>query len=48
MSRRPGRIVRTQPVPFGRPRDRSLLAAPAFHALVDDLTNSLDAVEGVV
>ncbi len=45
MSRRPGRILRVQPVPFGRPRDRALLAAPAFHALVDDLTGALDAAD---
>jgi NitT/TauT family transport system ATP-binding protein len=47
MSRRPGRIVRSQPVPFARPRERSLLATPAFHALVDDLTGALDAIDEV-
>ncbi len=45
MSQRPGRIERVQPVTFARPRDRSLLAAPAFHALVDDLTAALDAAD---
>ena len=47
MSRRPGRIERVQTVPFVRPRDRSLLATPAFHALVDDLTNALDFTDSV-
>jgi hypothetical protein len=46
MSRRPGRVERVQTIPFARPRDRSLLVAPAFHALVDDLTGALDAVDG--
>jgi NitT/TauT family transport system ATP-binding protein len=42
MSPRPGRVVRIADIPFGRPRDRALLVTPAFHALVDDLTNALD------
>jgi len=45
MSRRPGRVVRVQAIGFARPRGRALLAAPAFHALVDDLTNALDAAD---
>jgi NitT/TauT family transport system ATP-binding protein len=45
MSRRPGRVERVTPIPFARPRDRSLLVTPAFHALVDDLTGALDAVD---
>jgi NitT/TauT family transport system ATP-binding protein len=45
MSQRPGRVERVQPIGFARPRDRALLAAPAFHALVDDLTGALDAAD---
>ncbi len=48
MSRRPGRIERVQAIPFARPRDRALLMTPAFHALVDDLTAALDAVDAGV
>ncbi len=46
MSRRPGRVVRVETIVFARPRKRALLSAPAFHALVDDLTNALDAADG--
>jgi len=46
MSPRPGRIRRLVEVPFGRPRSRALLADPAFHALVDELTDALDALGG--
>jgi len=44
MTARPGRVQRIQAIPFARPRDRSLLVAPAFHTLVDDLTAALDTV----
>jgi NitT/TauT family transport system ATP-binding protein len=46
MSRRPGRVERVQAVRFERPRGRALLTAPAFHALVDELTSALDAADG--
>ncbi len=45
MSSRPGRVLQVAPIPFARPRDRSLLTATAFHALVDRLTAALDAPE---
>jgi NitT/TauT family transport system ATP-binding protein len=48
MTRRPGRIARVAPVPFGRPRGRALLTTPAFHALVDELTEALDVVDGAL
>ena len=41
MSPRPGRVVETVPVPFGRPRASALLRDPAFHALEDRLTEAL-------
>jgi NitT/TauT family transport system ATP-binding protein len=47
MSRRPGRVERVTPIPFARPRDRSLLVTSAFHALVDELTGALDAVDAL-
>ena len=43
MSGRPGRIVREVAVPFGRPRDPSVTRSAAFHRLVDDLTQALEA-----
>ena len=45
MSRRPGRVERVAAIPFPRPRNRSLLMTPAFHALVDELTGALDAAD---
>ncbi len=45
MSPRPGRIEQVQSIPFARPRDRTLLTTPAFHALVDTLTGALDTAE---
>lgn len=41
MSPRPGHIVETVTVPFGRPRAPALLRDPAFHALEDKLTEAL-------
>lgn len=41
MSQRPGRIVETIAVPFGRPRAPALLREAAFHALEDRLTEAL-------
>lgn len=41
MSPRPGHVVETVPVPFGRPRAPSLLREPSFHALEDKLTEAL-------
>jgi NitT/TauT family transport system ATP-binding protein len=43
MSGRPGRILREVTVPFGRPRDPSMMRSEAFHHLVDDLTAALEA-----
>jgi len=37
----PGRIVELVEVPFARPRDPSLFADPAFHALADRLSEML-------
>jgi NitT/TauT family transport system ATP-binding protein len=42
MSPRPGRIVADVAVPFGRPRDRTLLSDPAFHAIADGIARILD------
>jgi NitT/TauT family transport system ATP-binding protein len=44
MSPRPGRIRRDEGIPFARPRDRTLLSDPAFHALTDELARALDEV----
>jgi NitT/TauT family transport system ATP-binding protein len=41
MSRRPGRLMAHVTVPFDRPRDATLLRAPEFHALCDDLSGVL-------
>jgi NitT/TauT family transport system ATP-binding protein len=41
MSARPGRVVEVLEVPFGRPRDASLMMAPEFHAIADRLTRAL-------
>ena len=38
----PGRIVAELDIPFARPRDRSLLFDPAFHALCDRLAEMLE------
>ena len=40
---RPGRILREVKVPFARPRDPSVMRSEAFHRLVDDLTEALEA-----
>ena len=42
MSGRPGRILREVEVPFGRPREPSVMRGEAFHRLVDDLTEALE------
>jgi len=42
MSGRPGRIVLSRTVPFGRPRQAALMREPAFHALADELLPSLE------
>jgi NitT/TauT family transport system ATP-binding protein len=44
MSPRPGRIVRDTGIPLDRPRDRRVLSEPAFHALTDELAQTLDDV----
>ena len=44
MSPRPGRICRDIVIPLARPRDRAVLSEPAFHALTDDLAQTLDSV----
>lgn len=41
LSARPGRIIREVVVPFERPRDPAVMRSEEFHALVDDLTESL-------
>jgi NitT/TauT family transport system ATP-binding protein len=41
MSRRPGRIEARIPVPFDRPRERSITATPEFEAIVADLRQRL-------
>ncbi len=46
LSARPGRIVREVTTPFDRPRDPSVMRSPAFHDLVDDLTEALHPDEG--
>jgi NitT/TauT family transport system ATP-binding protein len=43
LSGRPGRVVRTAPVPFERPREPALLRERTFHALADELTLALEA-----
>jgi NitT/TauT family transport system ATP-binding protein len=43
MSPRPGRIRAVREIGFARPRARSLLSDVRFHALVDELTEALDA-----
>jgi NitT/TauT family transport system ATP-binding protein len=42
MSSTPGRIIRSQPIPFERPRSQELLSSPEFHELADALTLALD------
>jgi NitT/TauT family transport system ATP-binding protein len=43
MSARPGRVVRTLPVPFGRPRKPDVMRTSEFHQLYDELTEALDS-----
>ena len=42
MSSRPGRIIRTVEVPFGRPRDPAVQRTEEFHKLADELTLALE------
>lgn len=42
MSGRPGRIILDLPAPFARPRAPSVMREPAFHDLVDRLTEALE------
>ncbi len=44
MSPRPGRIVRDVAIGFERPRSRTLLSKPAFHAVTDEIASVLDDV----
>jgi NitT/TauT family transport system ATP-binding protein len=46
MSGRPGRVVRDLRVPFARPRGNQTMRLEEFHRLADDLTSSLQPVEG--
>ena len=41
MSGRPGRVVRTEPVPFPRPRTPDVMRTELFHRLTDELTDAL-------
>lgn len=41
MNARPGRIAEIMPMPFARPRNPALFAAPEFHAICDRLASSL-------
>jgi NitT/TauT family transport system ATP-binding protein len=41
MSARPGRIAHVRELPFGRPRDRSLMTSPAFTTIVQELREML-------
>jgi NitT/TauT family transport system ATP-binding protein len=41
MSARPGRIAHARELPFGRPRDRSLMTSPAFTTIVQELREML-------
>jgi NitT/TauT family transport system ATP-binding protein len=42
MSGRPGRVLREVAVPFGRPRDPSIMRSAEFHRLEDELTQALE------
>lgn len=42
MSGRPGRIILDLPAPFARPRAPAVMQEPAFHDLVDRLTEALE------
>ncbi len=46
MASRPGRIVSVVDIPFAHPRDPSLFADPAFHALVDTVARRLHSEGG--
>ncbi len=41
MSARPGRIAHIRELPFGRPRDRSLMTSPTFTTIVQELREML-------
>jgi len=45
LSGRPGRILRTVDVPFGRPRTREMSRGAEFHRLCDDLTDALRGLD---
>ncbi len=42
LSGRPGRVLNVIDVPFARPREPSMMRDPAFHALVDAITQALE------
>jgi len=44
LSSRPGRVRLIRELPFVRPRDRSIIRTPEFHALADELTAALDEI----
>jgi ABC-type nitrate/sulfonate/bicarbonate transport system ATPase subunit len=46
LSSRPGRVRLVQELPFARPREKSLLRSPEFHAMADGLTAALDEMDG--
>ncbi len=48
MSARPGRIERIRKIDFERPRKPELMRSSEFHAVVDELTKSLDDHDEVV
>ncbi len=45
LTERPGSIKAVRDVPFGRPRDRRLMASDEFHSLADELIEAIDSGE---